>query len=69
MNKPVSIAAIKEQLQGIESLEDQRWETIRADSRKGVQAAIKSWERNYQLDLALKERQLKMMMSWRLHLV
>ena len=30
MNKPVSIATIKEQLQGIESLEDQRWETIRA---------------------------------------
>ena len=61
MNKPVSIAAIKEQLQEIESLEDQRWETIRADSRKGVQAAVKSWERNYQQNLALKERQVQMM--------
>ena len=61
MNKPVSIATIKEQLQGIESLEDQRWETIRADSRKGVQAAVKSWERNYQQNLALKERQVQMM--------
>ncbi|HRA70344.1 MAG TPA: ribonuclease HII, partial [Trichococcus flocculiformis] len=61
MNKPLSIAAIKEQLQEIRSLEDPRWTTIRADSRKGVQAAIKSWERNYQLDLALKERQIQMM--------
>ena len=55
MNKPLSIAAIKEQLQEIRSLEDPRWTTIRADSRKGVQAAIKSWERNYQLDLAFEE--------------
>jgi ribonuclease HII len=61
MNKSLSIAAIKEQLQGIESLDDHRWEAIRADSRKGVQAAVKSWERNYQLDLALKKRQVQMM--------
>lgn len=61
MNKAMSIAAIKEQLQEIQSLEDKRWETIRADSRKGVQAAVKSWERNYQLHLALKERQIQMM--------
>jgi len=61
MNKPLSIAAIKEQLQEIQSLEDQRWTAIRADSRKGVQAAIKSWERNYQLNLGLRERQIQMM--------
>lgn len=61
MNKPLSIAAIKEQLQEIQSLEDQRWAAIRADSRKGVQAAVKSWERNYQLDLGLRERQIQMM--------
>ncbi|MDK2780034.1 MAG: ribonuclease [Trichococcus sp.] len=61
MNKPLSIAAIKELLQEIQTLEDQRWTMIQADSRKGVQAAVKSWERNYQLDLALKERQNQMM--------
>ncbi len=61
MNKPLSVAAIKEQLQEIQTLQDQRWTAIREDSRKGVQAAVKSWERNYQLDLALKERQIQMM--------
>lgn len=61
MNKPLSIAAIKEQLQEIETLEDHRWTAIREDARKGVQAAVKSWERNYQLNLALKERQIQMM--------
>jgi ribonuclease HII len=61
MNKPLSIPAIKTQLQAIESMDDPRWPAIKADPRKGVQTAVKSWERNYQKELALKERQFQMM--------
>ena len=44
-NKPLSIAEIKKILQTITDSSDERLENFRLDSRKGVLAALNSWEK------------------------
>lgn len=61
-NKPLSIAEIKRILSEITNDKDERLMVFRADSRKGVAAALKSWDRKREKQL-LAEQQLEKMLA------
>lgn len=62
-NKPLSVAEIKRVLNEITDASDERLKDFRQDSRKGVTAAIKSWERKKEKELLL-EQQLAEMLTY-----
>lgn len=61
MDKPLSIAAIKKLLLTIDHPLDERLAVLQADPRKGVAAALKSWEKSFKKQQDLKEQQQRML--------
>lgn len=62
-NKPLSIAEIKHVLTEITDDKDERLTIFREDSRKGVAAALKSWDRKREKQYLL-EQQLEKMLAY-----
>lgn len=60
MMKKMTIKEIKEQLKMIEQIDDPFFTEIKADERKGVQTALKQWQKRYDAKQLLIDRSIKM---------